>query len=233
MQTRLLTASQPLLHCRGACPCSLLQHRSTGAAVRRVQTVSNAASGAAGYPADSSGSGADAQPLKPASSSSNEAAAGGTPEKKTVWQKIKHFFVGEKLDKERLKALGMGAFASYGVISNLNYGTALTMAWLAFVKLNGVAPTAPGQWPSFLAFYAGFWAVQNFVRPLRISLALALAPAFDKAITQLGEKLNIPKGWAFGIFIVSIGIITSSILFSTIYLLGGFPSNTVPIKAAA
>jgi hypothetical protein len=32
----------------------------------------------------------------------------------------------EKLDKERLKALGMGAFASYGVISNLNYGTALT-----------------------------------------------------------------------------------------------------------
>ena len=43
--------------------------------------------------------------------------------------------------------------------------------------------------------HAGFWAVQNFVRPLRISLALALAPAFDKAITQLGEKLNIPKGW--------------------------------------
>lgn len=42
---------------------------------------------------------------------------------------------------------------------------------------------------------SGFWAVQNFVRPLRISLALALAPAFDKAITQLGERLNIPKGW--------------------------------------
>jgi hypothetical protein len=41
---------------------------------------------------------------------------------------------------------------------------------------------------------AGFWAVQNFVRPLRISLALALAPTFDKAITRLGEKLIIPKG---------------------------------------
>jgi hypothetical protein len=36
---------------------------------------------------------------------------------------------------------------------------------------------------------------------------------------------------AFGIFIVGIGILTSSILFSTIYLLGGFPANTVPIKA--
>jgi hypothetical protein len=62
---------------------------------------------------------------------------------------------GDGLDKERLKALGMGAFASYGVISNLNYGTALGMAWLAYVKKTGLAPTAPGQWPSFLAFYAG------------------------------------------------------------------------------
>jgi hypothetical protein len=49
----------------------------------------------------------------------------------------------------------MGAFASYGVISNLNYGTAMGMAWLAYVKKTGLAPTAPGQWPSFLAFYAG------------------------------------------------------------------------------
>ena len=64
-------------------------------------------------------------------------------------------FVGGKLDKERLKALGMGAFASYGVISNLNYGTCLGVAWLAFVKQYGVAPTAPGQWKVFLAFYAG------------------------------------------------------------------------------
>jgi hypothetical protein len=51
------------------------------------------------------------------------------------------------------------------------------------------------RFPSRAHARAGFWAVQNFVRPLRISLALALAPAFDKAITQLGEKLSIPKGW--------------------------------------
>lgn len=51
----------------------------------------------------------------------------------------------------------MGAFASYGFISNLNYGICLGMAWLAFVKKYGVAPTAPGQWKVFLAFYAGKW----------------------------------------------------------------------------
>jgi hypothetical protein len=34
-------------------------------------------------------------------------------------------------------------------------GFALGMAWLAFVKRYGVSPMAPGQWPAFLAFYAG------------------------------------------------------------------------------
>ena len=48
--------------------------------------------------------------------------------------------------------------------ANLNYGTALGMAWLSFVKKYGVSPLAQGQWPTFLAFYAGFWAVQNFAR---------------------------------------------------------------------
>jgi hypothetical protein len=33
------------------------------------------------------------------------------------------------------------------------------------------------------------------------------------------------------VFIVGMGLCTSSILFSVIYLLGGFPANTVPIKA--
>lgn len=65
--------------------------------------------------------------------------------------------------------------------------------------------------------------MQNFARPLRLSLALALAPAFDKAITNIGLKLNIDKKWAFGIFLLGMAIVTSTTLFGTIYLLGGFP----------
>jgi hypothetical protein len=72
---------------------------------------------------------------------------------------------------------------------------------------------------------AAFWAVQNFARPLRISLALALAPAFDKAIDRLGAVLGIEKKWAFGLFILCMGICTSTILFGTLYLLGGFPPS--------
>jgi hypothetical protein len=69
----------------------------------------------------------------------------------------------------------------------------------------------------------GFWALQNFARPLRLSLALALAPAFDRAITAVGEKLNIKKGAAFGVFLFCMAVVTSSTLFGSLYLLGGFP----------
>ena len=79
-------------------------------------------------------------------------------------RRAKRAFLGDGLDRERLKALGMGAFASYGFVSNLNYGTALGISWLAFVKKYGVAPTAEGQWPVFLLFYSGMWAIQNFAR---------------------------------------------------------------------
>ncbi|WIA15561.1 hypothetical protein OEZ85_002191 [Tetradesmus obliquus] len=189
-----------------------------------LHTIPHAGSAAAGLPAD------DPNSSSSSSSSSGAApgAAGSSSEQKPkrgFWGSVKYFFVGDGLDKERIKALGMGAFASYGFISNLNYGTALGAAWIAFVKKYGVAPTAPGQWKVFLAFYAGLWTLQNFARPLRISLALALAPAFDKAITGLGERLGIDKKWAFGIFLVCMGAVTTVTLFGTIYLLGGFPPS--------
>jgi hypothetical protein len=40
----------------------------------------------------------------------------------TVWQRIKRFFGGDKLDRERLKRYGLGAVCSYGFVSNVTYG---------------------------------------------------------------------------------------------------------------
>jgi hypothetical protein len=69
--------------------------------------------------------------------------------------------------------------------------------------------------------------MQNFARPLRISIALAMAPAFDLAITRIGQILKIDKKWAFGVFLLCMGVLTSTVLFGTIFLLGGFPTNPV------
>jgi hypothetical protein len=63
-------------------------------------------------------------------------------------------------------------------------------------------------------------------RPLRLSLALALAPAFDRAITAIGERLNVSKGAAFGVFLFCMAVVTTTTLFGSLYLLGGFP----PVK---
>lgn len=60
-----------------------------------------------------------------------------------------------KVDKEMIAALGFGAFCAYGVISNVNAGILITIAWLTVVKTTGTMPTATGNWPTFLAVYAG------------------------------------------------------------------------------
>lgn len=88
------------------------------------------------------------------------------------------------MDRERLKALGLGAVASYGMLSNLVYCTGarhlgeiqsvhrhsnnttttypgMAVTWVLFVKQRGVSPLAAGQWGPYLAFYAGFWTINN------------------------------------------------------------------------
>ncbi|KAF5826605.1 hypothetical protein DUNSADRAFT_2548, partial [Dunaliella salina] len=64
--------------------------------------------------------------------------------------------------------------------------------------------------------------LQNFVRPLRFALAVALAPAFEKVIGKLTEKTR-NRGLAFGLLMLAIAAATSTTLFGTLYLLGGFP----------
>ncbi len=101
-----------------------------------------------------------------------------------VWPRVKRFLGGDRIDRKRLAALGMGAVCSYGLISNITYGGGMAVggtsvymrwhvyyhtcsvplllfwlfeqvAWIAFVRRRGVSPLAAGQWQAFLAFYAG------------------------------------------------------------------------------
>ena len=175
-------------------------------------------------PGKQEGTAAEASATSRAGPTAAEAAAvSAEVPKRNLWQKVKHFFVGDKLDKERLASLGMGAVASYGVISNVTYGTCVVIAWLSFVKATGQSPLAPGQWTGFLGFYAGLWMFQNFVRPLRFGLAVALAPLFNTFIERIALATGLDKKWAFGVLLVGIAACTFSVLFSVLYLGGGFP----------
>ena len=55
----------------------------------------------------------------------------------SIGSRIKRFFGGDKMDMQRLKALGLGAVASYGFVSNVTYGTGLAVSWVAFVRQTG------------------------------------------------------------------------------------------------
>ncbi|KAK9916626.1 hypothetical protein WJX75_005064 [Coccomyxa subellipsoidea] len=138
-----------------------------------------------------------------------------------VGGRIKRFFLGDKLDKERIKALGLGAVASYGFVSNLTYGTGLAVAWIAFVRQVGKSPLMAGQWKAFLAFYAGFWTIQNFVRPLRFSVALAMAPLFEKGISTISRTTGFSRRNAFGVYLFILGSVTSILVFGSIFVFAG------------
>ena len=97
----------------------------------------------------------------------------------------------------------------------------MAVAWVGFVQQFGKSPLMPGQWKAFLAFYAGFWTLQNFVRPLRFSLALLLAPAFDKFMNMLSLRLHISKRNAFGIYLFILGTMTSVLVFGSIRTFAG------------
>lgn len=72
--------------------------------------------------------------------------------------------------------------------------------------------------------HAGLWIGSNFLRPVRLSLALAAAPFFERALNALCTRLRVGKPAAFGIMLAGIAVGTVTCLASAIALCGGFPA---------
>ena len=177
------------------------------------------------------------------------AASTNAPRKSsnTFVQEIRNFSWGDKMDTQRLKALGLGAVASYGCVSNVTYGTGLVISWITFVRQTGKlvlcagnatahshihtsrclclfagkSPLMANQWKPFLALYGGFWAAQHFIRPLRFSLALFMSPVFDKFINWVQQRTQFKRQNAFAVYLFLLGSITSVGVFGSIRLFAG------------
>ena len=113
-----------------------------------------------------------------------------------------------------------------GIISNLNAGVLMTMAWMAVVRRSGVSPLE-GEWAQFLAIYAGLWVGASFMRPIRLSMALAAAPLVNAFLDATQRRLRVSRGVAFGLLLAMIAAGSFTIIFGTITAVGGFP-NGVP-----
>lgn len=64
--------------------------------------------------------------------------------------------------------------------------------------------------------------MQHIVRPLRFSVALAMAPLFDKFIDNIQTHFNFSnRRDAFGVYLVILGTLTSVLVFGSIRIFGG------------
>ncbi len=71
---------------------------------------------------------------------------------------------------------------------------------------------------------AGMYIASNFLRPIRLSIALAAAPIFNTFLDKVQTRTGVSRAAAFGILLAMIAVGSCIVIFGTIALLGGFPS---------
>lgn len=157
-----------------------------------------------------------------ASSSSSSAAGGGASEPDDQAPQ------SQKPIREQLARYGLGAFCAYGILSNLNAGVLIVIAWLGVVKKLGVTPldaSNPQAAGLFAASYAALYLTSNLMRPVRLSLAIGAAPFFNRFLDGVQRRLRLSRPAAFGVmlFMIATGTITTITL--ALAALGGFPQG--------
>ena len=134
----------------------------------------------------------------------------------TAKKKREVFVVGEGgLTKAKLAAMGTSALLSYGWVSNLNAVCLTIVSWITFAKSSGLSPLAPQQWKGFLAVYAGYYlTIGTAMRPIRISIAVAITPFFDRVVDFFQGKFQCSKPVAFGVTVFFTNILgTCTLMF--------------------
>jgi len=114
--------------------------------------------------------------------------------------------IKDKFSKESMTKLGLYALLSYGFVSNFSYISCVIIAWCIHGKNSGMSPLAPDQWKGFLLVYAGLFAANNVIRPLRFSAAVLLAPKFEDIIDFIKRKSNLTIKWATALTVFLVNV---------------------------
>lgn len=102
-----------------------------------------------------------------------------------------------------LQQYGPGAFLCYITCSNLLSVGMLSSAWLLFTRTTGFTPLQAGQWPKFLVFYAGAYAMTHAARPLKLAGGLACAPVGTALVDGVARALRSSKVAALVVLLVA------------------------------
>lgn len=137
-----------------------------------------------------------------ASSSSSDDAS--TVDKLKAWWRN-----AAKIDKKKIASLGSAALLSYGFVSNVFYVTSLMLATYTAVKTTGASPLVNSlSMKTFASSYFGLWMIQNFLRPARFALSVAISPGTDKIVEFFRRYApNRDKRWAFAMTVFCINVV--------------------------
>lgn len=152
--------------------------------------------------------------------------------KLTFWQRVqKYTRPQDKLTfRQRLAKMGLNCVLSYGFVSNMSYCVSVSAAWYIFCRKTGTSPLAPGQWKGFLAVYAGFFVFNNIVRPIRLAVSVAVAPAFDNSVQGLQRRMKCNRATAIGLTVFLLNFCGTLALMSA-GILGAATLAGVPLWA--
>ena len=167
--------------------------------------------------------GQDRRALRHPSSSSPSSSPSTTSGFKEWWAKA------GKIDRSTIAALGGAALLSYGLISNIFYVSSLLGAMYSSCKIHAASPLVnKAAMQTFVTTYFGLWMIQNFLRPARMGLSVAISPFTDKIVEFF--RRYVPgnrKPLAFGLTVFCVNV-----LGTFAYMFGGFfPNHRVDGRA--
>lgn len=102
--------------------------------------------------------------------------------------------------RELLKTHGPGTVLSYLTVSNTISVSMLCSTWLLFTRSTGQTPLQ--AWPQFLAMWAGMWAAQQAVRPVKVAMGLAGTPIGTAVVTAAARLFRVNNTAALVVLLV-------------------------------
>ncbi|CAE7430132.1 unnamed protein product [Symbiodinium sp. CCMP2456] len=133
-----------------------------------------------------------------------------------------------KMDSKSLRKMGLMCLLSYGFVSNVNALLLILLATYRSIVATGASPLAsPVALKQFGITWAGLYVISNIVRPVRISIALAISKPFDNMVNWLQEKLSCKRWMAVGLVVLLLNVV-----LTIAFLWGGmlFVSSITGVK---
>ncbi|CAL1166403.1 unnamed protein product [Cladocopium goreaui] len=141
-----------------------------------------------------------------------------------------------KLDAKALRKMGLMCLLSYGFVSNVNALMLLLLATYRSILATGQSPlTSKAALKQFGITWAGLYVISNIVRPVRISIALAISKPIDSLVKWFEEKLKCKRWMAIGTVMLFLNVFLTigmlwggMMLVSTLQLVLGMVTSRKP-----